>query len=187
MVEMMNNVIIFDTETTGLLKPSASGIDKQPYIIDICLCKLERDGDSVRVIDTYETLIKPPDLISDEITRITGIKNYDLENAPTFSEVYKDISKFFVGTTDLVAHNIGFDVSMLANELVRIGKVIKFPWPINHICTVEKTKYMEQRRLNLTRLHELLFGCGFDDAHRAKTDVMALKRCYIELVKMGVL
>ena len=47
--------------------------------------------------------------------------------------------------------------------------------------------FIEQRRLNLNKLHELLFGKEFTGAHRAKTDVHALVRCYHELMNRGVI
>jgi DNA polymerase-3 subunit alpha len=39
--------------------------------------------------------------------------------------------------------------------------------------------------MKLADLHEFLFGEGFEDAHRAKSDVMATVRCFIELCKRG--
>lgn len=178
--------VIFDTETTGLLKPGANKIDDQPYITDLYMLKVQHleDGTIVK-IDDYESLFKVPVPLSADITRITGLTDKDLMNQPTFAQEYKNIAKFMVGVDRLVAHNLAFDRSMLANELVRIGKVLNFPWPIEHICTVEKTIHIEQRRMNLTRLHETLFGVGFADAHRAKTDVNALFKCYVELCKKG--
>ncbi len=179
--------IIFDTETTGLLKPSPCSIADQPYIIDICCTKVETIGKDVNKISMYESLVRPPVPISAEIERITGIKDSDVAEAPTFAQIYPDLARFFTGVDQLIAHNLSFDRSMLANEMVRADRLIKFPWPRIHTCTVEKTMYFEQRRLSLTRLHEFLFNCDFPNAHRAKTDVDALYRCYVELVKREVL
>jgi len=39
--------------------------------------------------------------------------------------------------------------------------------------------------LNLTKLHNYLFGCDFVDAHSALGDVKAQSRCFFELVKRG--
>jgi DNA polymerase III epsilon subunit-like protein len=182
------NTIVFDTETTGLIKPGAVDIDQQPYIIDIFCLKVKHNGPKeLEVIDTFESLVKPPVPITAEINRITGIYDKDVENAPVFIEIQGALANFFLGTTRIVAHNLAFDRGMLTNELFRCDKVLKFPWPIEHICSVEKTMYIEQRRMNLQRLHQELFGEGFADAHRAKPDVMALYRCYEELVKRGII
>ena len=179
--------IIFDTETTGLIKPGASDIKDQPYITEIYCSKVQILKEELVVMDTFHRLVKPPIPITEEITRITGITNEQLASEKTFPEIRKDLSEFFTGADTMVAHNLPFDRSMLANELLRCGKVLNFPWPVNHVCTVEKTLHIEQRRMSLQNLHIHLFGKGFENAHRANIDVEALSRCYEELVKTGVI
>jgi len=176
-------IVIYDTETTGLLAPAANDISKQPYIIEICAMKFTND---MELVDEYSSLIKPPIPISDEITKITKISNDMLKDAPSFADVYADIANLFLGASAMVAHNLGFDRSMLANELVRIDRLIQFPWPMRHICTVERSMSYEGRRLNLTKLHKLATGKEqIDGAHRAKTDVLALVKCFEFLRKEG--
>ena len=170
--------VAFDTETTGLIKPNETDIKKQPYITEIFCAKLNEEGE---IIEEFDQLVKVPVNLSPEITRITGITDDMLSNMPTFAEIAPDLAKFFTGVDIIVAHNLAFDRSMLANELLRCNSLLKFPWPRHHICTVEKTMHIEQRRLNLTALHTHLFGEAFDNAHRAKNDVLPLVRCYNEL------
>ena len=183
----MQTTIIFDTETTGLIKPKATDIAEQPYITEIFCLKVVHDTKHFEVIGEFESLYKVPVPLSEVITRITGLRDSDLAQAPTFGEMQPKLSEFFTGVNAMVAHNLAFDKSMLANELVRCGKVLNFPWPPNHICTVERTMHIEQRRMSLTRLHEHLFKEGFPDAHRAKNDVMPLYKCFKELVQSGAL
>jgi DNA polymerase III epsilon subunit-like protein len=177
--------VVFDTETTGLIKPSANDIKDQPYITEIYCYKQVREGNRIEIIGEFDSLVKPPIVISDEITRITGITNEMLERAPSFKQIAPDLAEFFVGVNRFVAHNLPFDKSMLANELLRCDRVLKFPWPTTHVCTVEKSMHYEQRRLTLTRLHEFLFATGFPNAHRAKNDVIPLVRCYNEMISRG--
>lgn len=177
--------IIFDTETTGLIKPGATDIAVQPYITDIYCHKQLRVKEGVTIEESFHRLIKPPIPITPEITKITGVTNESRENCPMFVEIYSELAKFFIGVERVIAHNLAFDRSMLANELLRIDKVLKFPWPIQHVCTVEKSIHYEQRRLSLTRLHEYLFATGFQDAHTAKGDVIPLVRCYNEMIARG--
>lgn len=167
--------LLFDTETTGLLKTDVNELEEQPYIIEFYACKID---DDFNLIDEYETFIKPPVPVTDNITKITGITQKDVDNAPTFIEVYPDIAEFFVGVNEMIAHNLSFDKNMIANELLRINKLINFPWPIKHTCTVEQSMGVEQRRLTLTRLHEYATGKPLQNAHRAKDDVFGLVRCY---------
>lgn len=173
--------IVFDTETTGLLKPEANDINQQPYIIEFYGCKIDED---FNMIGEIETFLKPPVKISDKITDITGITNEMVKNAPDFATFYPKLAAFFHGADEMIAHNCAFDRSMIANELLRIDKLLHFPWPIKHTCTVEKSMPIEQRRMNLTRLHEHFFQKGFK-AHRAKDDVHALVRCYHAMSEKG--
>ena len=171
--------IIFDTETTGLIKPDANNLKDQPYITEFYGVKPET-GEKLHL------LMKPPVPLSAEITRITGLTNEMLEGKPSFADCYGQLAGFFLGTHTLVAHNLAFDRSMMANELLRIDKVLNFPWPYDHICTVERSMYIEQRRLNLTRLHEYATGQSeIPDAHRAFGDVNALVKCYLWLQEQG--
>lgn len=180
--------IIFDTETTGLLKPSANTLEAQPYITEIFCLKIEHlPSGEIDIVDEFESLCKVPVPLSEDITRITGLTDADLANQPTFPEIFPALSKFFTGVDRMVAHNLAFDKSMLANECHRAGKVLNMPWPREHICTVEKSMHIEQRRMNLTNLHKHFFGEGFVDAHRAKNDVMPLFCCYKEMVKQGMI
>lgn len=177
---------IFDTETTGLIKPTMNRIEDQPYITEIYCLKVDQAPDgNFTIMDEFESFFKVPHPLSMEITKITGITDAMLETAPTFANAYEELAEFFTGVDRMVAHNMAFDRSMLANELVRIDKVIKFPWARDQLCTVEKTMNIEQRRMSLTNLHKHLFGHEFPNAHRAKSDVLPLYECYKELCKRG--
>lgn len=184
---MSKRVVIFDTETTGLIKPSIMDIKKQPQIIELYMCKgiVHQDG-TFDMEDELETYLKPEEEFDEKIiTKITGISNLMVRDAPSFGSKFNEIAKFHIGVEAWVAHNCAFDSAMMANEISRIGKIIHFPFPIEHICTVQKSMYIEQRRMTLTNLYKHFFGHEFANAHRAKDDVMALKACFLELVKQG--
>ena len=169
------NKIVFDTETTGLLKPNLNELSAQPYITEIYCCKIDND---FKIIDEFESLVKPPIPISAEITKITGITDEKLKDAPSFIEIYDLLAEFFLDTYTLVAHNLPFDRDMVANELRRIDKLLQFTWPPIHYCTVEKSMYIKGHRLTLGNLHKLATGNMPEKAHRAKDDVFSLIRCY---------
>lgn len=178
--------IVFDTETTGLIKPEVTELKKQPQIIEYYGMKVIHRADGViEKIGELETFLKPENDFDDIITKITGITPAMVANAPAFCSFFNELAQFHIGVDRWVAHNLAFDSSMVANELSRIGKVLHFPFPPEHICTVQKTMHIEQRRMSLTNLHKELFGTPFDGAHRAKDDVAALFRCYEECCKRG--
>ena len=172
--------IVFDTETTGLLNPELADINQQPHIIEICCMKID---DEYNLIDEVSTFVKPPIPIPDKITKITGINDEMVKDAPSFREVYETLKDFFIGVDEMIAHNLSFDRSMVANELLRIDKLLHFPWPYIHTCTVEKSMGIEQRRINLNTLHKYATGKDIVGAHRAKDDVKALVRSYFWLME----
>lgn len=180
---------LFDTETTGLLKPSPAGLIEQPEIIEIYCAVVDEDFNFLR---EYESFFKPLIPIDSEIERYTGISNEMVSSSPSFLKCYPKFSKFMTGVDVLVAHNISFDTSMLANELLRIDKLINFPWPRHHICTVQASKQIKGHRLKLADLCELA-GKPLNDAHRARNDVRGLYNAfkwlvnnnYIDLKRLG--
>ncbi len=181
-------LIAFDTETTGLIKPNVIELEKQPEIIELYMAKLLCRADGViEQIDEFNTFLKPNNPVEEFITKITGITPLMVKDAPRFAEVFPQLQKFHIGASAWVAHNCAFDTAMMANEISRIGKIIHFPFPPRKICTVQSSMAIEQRRLTLTNLHKELFGVPFEGAHRAKDDVQATIRCFIELVKRGMI
>lgn len=172
--------LLFDTETTGLTRPSIAALDKQPYVIEFYGMLVDRN--TWAVVDELDILINVPVKLDKDITRITGLTDDDLKDAPKFNEISAQI-RGLVGRADrVVAHNLSFDMEMLDIEFARLGDTMQWP---EAVCTVEETEYLQGYRLSLTALHEFLFGEGFKGAHRARDDVQAMFRCYRKLVEMG--
>ncbi len=173
-------LLFMDFETTGLLKPSPVPIDKQPHAIEYYGCIV--DSDTLEIEDEFDTLIKPPVPISKEITKITGIKPEDVVNAPVFADVASRIEDQLAIADRMVAHNVSYDAEIMQIEFMRINKIIGLP---HLFCTVEQSFHLFGHRLKLNDLHLHLFGEKFSGSHRAKEDVLALVRCYKELVNRG--
>jgi DNA polymerase III epsilon subunit-like protein len=177
--------VVFDTETTGLLKAEANDVSEQPYIIEIGVVKF--DEDTLEIVDEFSTLIKPPIVISSEITRITKITNDDLEEQKSFIHHYDELCNIFLGCTNVIGHNLAFDRSMLANELIRIDKLINFPWPPIHICTVESSTPIKGHRLSLDKLYKMATGKEVAGWHRALDDTKSTLEGYKWLKKKGLI
>lgn len=180
----MGDIIVWDTETTGLVQPSAIPIEKQPQMIEFAGIKL---SDELKEIDRLEFLVNPGIELPKIITNITGIKDRDLEGKATFPEHLNALQDFFLGTEEMVAHNLMFDHDILMYELMRLDKVTQFPWPPKRTCTVEATHHIHGYRMNLTKLHKYCTGEDFKDAHRAMADVEVLTRDYVWLKQQGVI
>lgn len=161
-------IAVFDTETTGLPIHAAASLEKQPYIIEWAVAHIEKG----KVTAKYETLIKPPIKISDEITKITSITNDSLEGAPSFAAALEIIKASLAGCDVLIAHNLPFDRSLLMFELARMK--IEIELPPKQLCSVQMYHDEYGRRVKLKELYELKLGKPLDQKHRAMSDVMAL-------------
>jgi len=176
-------IIAIDTETTGLLKPNAAPLKEQPKITEIYCRKFDLEGN---VIANFHSMINPEIPIPELITKITGINDEAVKNAPTFVEIYKDLAEFFVGCKYATGHNLGFDRDMLANELLRIDQICAFPWPPLQICTVVKSYDIRGYRLSLDKLYRELFNTDRPGVkHRAMNDVVDQSKCFFKLIERG--
>ncbi len=173
-------MIIFDTETTDLLKPDVADLKAQPDIIEIAMIRL--DDVTYEEIDRYGTLLKPSKPLDEETHKtITRLTNADLENAPTFLEIYELLCNYTIGEICIVAHNVIFDLGVLTVELRRIGKEYAFPYPPKQICTVNYTKHLSGRRLRLLELYERKMSKALAQTHRAMDDAEALAELVREI------
>jgi hypothetical protein len=168
-------IVLLDFETTGLILPSSSDLALQPRVIEIGALKVD---DDMRVVGELSELINPNQVISDEITKITGIKNEDLVGKRTVEELIPELAEFFVGVRTLVAHNLAFDRDMLYFELLRTGWERRFPFPPQQVCTVDSTMHIKGRRMKLTELYQHTQNKPLAQTHRALDDVRALFECY---------
>jgi len=176
------DIIVFDTETTGLLKNRLSPLDKQPQIIELYAMRLDKDR---KKIDEIDVLVNPKKKLDDIITKITGLTDDDLRDASDWAGVHDQVHKFFSAAPARVfGHNLYFDLEMLNLEYRRMG--CEDLVPAEKVCTVEATEYIKGYRLSLSALHEYLFGEAFEGAHRAKIDVEATARCVIEMEGRGI-
>ncbi len=107
LIEILDNYIVFDIETTGL----DSSYDE---IIEIAALKVKNN----KVISQFHSLIKPTQEIDEYITELTGITNEMVADAPSIQQI---LPKFveFVGNDILVGHNVNFDINFVYDYLCR--------------------------------------------------------------------
>lgn len=179
-------MIVFDTETTGLIQHLSTPLDRQPEIIELCAIKL--DDRTLEEQGMINFLIRPKILpLPAKITEITKLIDTDLINQLPFARRVAEITQFFLGEDTWVAHNCAYDTGMFLLELRRVQREFKFPWASNQLCTVELTKHLKGHRLKLGELHEVLTGEPLVNAHRAEQDVRGLIRCVRVLRQQDVL
>lgn len=165
---------LYDTETTGLPAHKDATLGIQPRIIEFG--GIITDGD--QIIDEFEFVCNPQQVLEEVITKITGFTNADLDDAPTFGEFVPKLKKFFKPVKDTggasVAHNANFDKQLLTFDLTRAGKTLEdIDFPPIVICTVEESFFRYGKRVKLEDLYNLLVG-EYVQTHRALSDVKSL-------------
>ena len=96
-----NDYVVFDIETTGMSPEYAE-------IIEIGALKCVNN----EIVDRFQTLVRPDFAIPYKITKITGISNEDVYNAPEISDVIFDFDDFVKGYA-VVGHNVNFDIRFM--------------------------------------------------------------------------
>lgn len=179
-------VLVFDTETTGLIFNHTLALDRQAEVIEYY--GVLADLSTGEVFSDVEHIIQPREYpMKDKTIKDTKTKlsNELLLTAPRFQTVAEDIRRQLEDAPVVIAHNLAFDKEMMDLEFERLKK--RLIWPRNLICSVEQTVHLQGKRMTLTALHTFLFNEGFPEAHRAKNDVTALLRCCFELYKRDLL
>jgi DNA polymerase-3 subunit epsilon len=203
-------VLVFDTETTGLpLVPRFGEFyafdDLAAYegcrLVQIAwqLIDLQNDGEVVR---EYQTLICPQGSfrISPRATCIHGITQDLVERKGIPVEDMLAVLDTDISDVDiLVAHNLAFDIHILASEMVRAGAatppaLLGRLTTIPSFCTMRRTTRLcnlttswgSTKWPRLVELHRFLFGDGFAGAHDALGDVRATSKCLVKLLEMGM-
>ena len=111
--------VVVDVETTG-------GKGATHRVTEIGAVKVVGN----EVVDTFHTLINPQRAIPPGITRLTGITDAMVTDAPIFADI-ADAFSTFVGDAIFVAHNVEFDYGFIASEFERLGKSFRRP----KLCT----------------------------------------------------
>ncbi len=147
---------VVDVETTGV----SARFNRITEIGIITFCGEE-------IVNMYNSFINPGCSIPREITRITGITDADVADAPSFDEVAHEIYAQLEGTV-LVGHNLAFDYQFLRAEFLRSGIQEFSPM---QICTLRLARrlypQLKSKSLGNVAHHLRIF---VERAHRALDD-----------------
>lgn len=164
-------LLTIDWETTGLpLHPDAKD-SVQPRGIEFAAVLSDETGE---VLDSDTILINPHQKLDPKITKITGITDDDLKDAPSFPDVAETINDYFERADALVAHNLPFDYTITRLEAWRAGLLETWSWPAINICTVQEFAEDWGKRPRLVDLYAHFMGKPLQQTHRALDDVEAL-------------
>jgi DNA polymerase III subunit epsilon len=149
---------IIDIETTG-------GMPKRDKIIEIAIVIY----DGSQIIDQFTSLVNPDRSIPYEITRITGIDDSMVVDAPRFFEIAKQIVLMTTDTV-FVAHNVNFDYGFIREEFDKLG----YTFTRKQLCTVRLSRktFFGLPSYSLGNLIKH-FGINVNARHRALDDALA--------------
>ncbi|WP_339773560.1 exonuclease domain-containing protein [uncultured Paraglaciecola sp.] len=150
--------VVIDVETTGGCKPGHR-------MTEIGAVKIV-DG---QVVDSWTSLINPERRIPHFITRLTGISNDMVRDAPLFCEVVDELERFMQNSI-FVAHNVNFDYGFFKLEYERLSRTFSMP----KLCTVREMRkyYPGSTSYSLGKLTKE-YGLSLDNHHRALCDAQA--------------
>lgn len=156
---LANDIVIVDTETTGL--------SAEDEIIELGI--IDKDGNVL-----YNSLFCPEKPLDEVAQQIHGLTMKDLENKPNISSEWPVIQNLLKGKT-IVYYNRPFDESMLQQSLAKHGvdpaevkETLK-----NSACAMQSyTTYKDHYKS--TKLVDALKECGIDKTqdHRAVSDCL---------------
>ncbi len=167
---LKDEFVVFDIETTGLSK-------ENDRITEIGAVKVQEG----KILDSFSSFVNPKRSLSAEITKLTGITDEMLKDAPLIDEV---LPKFlqFCGRSVLVAHNAGFDVGFIRKAAEALG----MPSVDNTVLdTLELSRTLlpelNKHKLNLVAEHLNISLVGH---HRAVNDAQATAEIFLKFISM---
>ena len=130
--------------------------------------------DGKKVVNQFTSLVNPGQPIPYYITKLTGINDQMVENAPSFEQLAKKIDQITQGCF-FVAHNVSFDYNFVREEFRRLG--VKFERKT--LCTVRLSRKLipGKRSYSLGNLCAEI-GINIKDRHRASGDALATVKLF---------
>jgi DNA polymerase-3 subunit epsilon len=150
--------VYIDTETTGLRATDE--------IIEICI--VDHDGQIL-----LDSLVKPYNFIPAEATRIHGITNAMVQNAPTWREIWPEVQRIL--TDRLIGiYNHEFDRRMIKQSHQQAGMIWQELGGKTHTFCIMKLYqefYGSQSYQKLAKAGQQC-GIALPNTHRAKADTL---------------
>lgn len=195
-------ICFVDTETSRLvpkyvIKSPITYANEYPSILEISWILAYPDGE---IYEVKNRLIKPNTkiILEPAIKNLTGIDETLLEEKGELLEIVaEEFNQTLKKSNMLVAHNMKYDFSVLLSNFYKHNIDVSLLNNISKLCTLQKTinicklphpRYSKQYKWpKLMELYKFLFNKEFNNAHRAASDVLALKECFFELKKRGLI
>jgi DNA polymerase III epsilon subunit-like protein len=193
--------LFFDTETTGVPRMFGAlpAVRQWPRLVQIAWAAYDEAGSCV----TAEThLVYPADFaIPASAMRVHGISTAmaKADGKPLGWVIERFLQAVEENGQMLVGHNVAFDRSVVAAEMLRLGytreSVEKGFYATRHLCLMTATtafcrlprRFGKPKYPTLAELHRKLFGEEPPTRHSAVADVEATARCFFRLLERNVI
>ena len=137
--------------------------------------------EDLQIVDSYYTLIDPEQPFDWFNSKLTGINEETVFDAPDFPTVWEEIEPI-MSSGILVAHNARFDMSVLRSCLVSYE--IEWKPSVKALCTVTIGRSILPGISH--KLNDMCDYFGIDlDHHRADSDSNACAEILIRYLKIG--
>jgi DNA polymerase III subunit epsilon len=158
-LKLRRPIAFIDIETTGINVSTDRIVEIS--VLKICPGKKE---------EWMSTRVNPGMPIPPKSTAIHGITDKDVENAPAFKEIAKNLAAFLEGT-DLAGYNaIKFDIPVIAEEFLRVN--IDFNFLKRKYVDVQVIFHKKEQR-TLSAAYQFYCNKALENAHSSKADTEA--------------
>jgi DNA polymerase III subunit epsilon len=192
-------VLVFDSETTGLLPPKQTSITETwrfPRIVQLSWMLFDMGTNRIAKLRDY--IIKMPNnyKIPKSSSKIHGITTEISKKKGTpIKDVLDEFAQDLFKCKIIVAHNITFDKRMVEVEFVRnkFGSIFQNLRKAEYctmkkgvpICKLTMQSYYEDKLIpkfpKLSELHEKLFSNVPKNIHNSLIDILMCFRCYYKM------
>jgi inhibitor of KinA sporulation pathway (predicted exonuclease) len=193
-MRLNNELIVFDLEATSNQEDAAEkpAVQTNNFIIEIGAAFLDRD---LKLIDTFQCLVRPEETITPFITEITSITPEMCEGQPLWKEIASEFETWIkrhcenIKRVRLSAWGTYFDMPLLRRAYARYDR----PFPFSGTCIDVKTlallwAALSGRRSDKLGVETVASAMGIQPDgryHRALTDAVTeakiLQRVFADL------
>ncbi|HEX2916300.1 MAG TPA: exonuclease domain-containing protein [Chloroflexia bacterium] len=160
--------VAIDIESTGVEADTGEIIE-----VAALRFRLEKGG-RARVLEEWQTFVRPQNPIPYKITNLTGIRQSDVEHAPSFNQIRERLRQF-LGNYPIIGHSVESDIGFLRRHQFEVQNPALDTYELATLVMPQHGNY------SLKAVAEAL-DVQADTAHRAMADARMTMEVFSSLV-----